>query len=121
MDRIIKNPEVSVAIFSEGGITKIRLLDDVRFEYQGREYTIPAGYVSDGMSTPRLLWPVISPCIDASTLLPSAQHDWLYDEHIGTRAEADAYYRRELIKKGMGALKALIVYCSLRLFGWMHW
>ncbi|HIE98682.1 MAG TPA: DUF1353 domain-containing protein, partial [Fuerstia sp.] len=46
---------------------------------QGVEFrvVVPAGFVSDGASIPRLFWAIIGPPIGSSHLLPAIVHDYL--------------------------------------------
>lgn len=84
-------------------------------------YVIEPGYVSDGMSVPEWLWMFISPKFNPVTLLPSLVHDWLYDNHVMTREEADNWYRSALIENGFPCWKTGIVYAAVRKFGESHW
>lgn len=100
---------------------RIVLDQPVVFELLGDTYTIPAGFVSDGMSIPRCFWGWLSPQLDFTTLLPSVIHDWLYSEHVCTREEADQWYRDALIDNGFSRGKACLIYAGLRCFGRSHW
>ena len=91
------------------------------FKFYGVKFTIPAGYRSDGMSTPKCFWGMLSPQYDPRTLIPSIAHDWLYDNHVCTREEADEWYREDLIANGFGAVKSYLVYYGVRLGGEKHW
>ena len=87
----------------------------------GRWYTIPAGYISDGASVPRIFWPMLSPNIDARTLRPSIIHDYEYEFGIGTRKGADANYRRRLEDNDFGYIKSTLTYYGVRIGGRCHW
>lgn len=84
-------------------------------------YIVETGYTSDGMSVPRCLWSVISPPYNPVTLFPSIAHDWLYDNHVMTRKEADIWYRDALILNGYPKWKARLVYRVVQRFGQSHW
>lgn len=45
-------------------------------EYLGTELKIPTGFIFDGASIPRLLWPLLSPT--GILLIPSLFHDYAY-------------------------------------------
>ena len=83
--------------------------------------TIPRGFQSDGMSVPRFFWRWIGPPVDGRTLAASVAHDWLYTSKVVSRAEADAWYRRQLIAAGYPATKAWAAWAGIRLFGGWHW
>ena len=100
---------------------KIVLVTPLKFTFKGVEYIIPAGWESDGMSVPRFFWRTLSPKINGKTLVPSLIHDFMYENHIGTRAEADAFYKANLIEKGFGKIKSWLVWCGVRIGGWSHY
>ena len=99
----------------------ITLLEDIWFDYQGRHIRIPAGYRSDGASVPRVFWPMLSADVDPVTMEPSVIHDFLYDQHIGTRLEADRYYLAQLILRGYPLWKCSLTYIGVRAGGISHW
>ena len=99
----------------------IVLVTPLKFTFKGVEYEIPAGYESDGMSVPRFFWRTLSPKINGKTLVPSVIHDYMYENHIGTRAEADEFYQQNLIEKGFGRIKSWLVWVGVRIGGWSHY
>lgn len=99
----------------------IRLVTPIKFEYKGVKYEIPAGYDSDGMSVPRMFWRVLSPKINAKTLISSIVHDWMYSEKICSRKETDEFYYENLVKNGFGKVKSYLVYIGVRIGGGSHW
>lgn len=101
------------------GCTQIRLLEPLSFEYNGVQYIIPRGFVSDGASVPRVLWRLLDPPITAATLIPSVKHDYTYriKPKIMTRTEADKLYYDDLRSNGYNWFKCQTVYAGLRLFG----
>lgn len=74
---------------------------------------VPAGFITDLNSIPRLYWSVSPPTDfpEAGTL-----HDWLYSVQFG-RAEADQVYAEALASLGMDTLRVKARYVALRLFG----
>ena len=99
----------------------IKTLEPLTFTAYGKTFTIPAGYLSNGFSCPRFLWPLISPAIDSRTLRSACIHDWLYENHVLTRAQADKYFRGRLIEDGFPRWKAELSYIGVRVFGGSHW
>jgi hypothetical protein len=74
---------------------------------------IPAGFMFNGNSVPRLSW-IISPPSD--WLEAGALHDYLY--HYGNDKElADKVYKEVLEALGMGKLRRNFRYFGLKLFG----
>ena len=108
-------------LFDKEQGTLIRTLEPIPFELDGKQYTVPAGFLSDGMSVPRLFWRLISPPINAATLVPSIKHDWLYKEHICPRIVADVLYAVELEASGFPRWKCVLVYIGVSIGGGRHW
>ena len=88
---------------------------------KGVQYVVPEGFISDGASVPRFFWRLLSPCIDPITLGPSIEHDWRYENHIGTRAECDADYKDRLIENGYPRWKAYLTLLGVRIGGKSHY
>ena len=99
----------------------IRLLEPIRISVKGREYVVPEGYESEGMSVPRALWSIISPAIDNRTLKSACGHDWLYECHVVSRKEADQWFRDSLIESRFPMWKAELSYIGVRVFGGSHY
>jgi len=84
--------------------------------------TVPAGFVTDGASIPRILWRVCGHPMSTRRLPAAVLHDWLYYSITDfTRAEADQAYRDGLITLGFPRWKAAVEYYALRLFGGSHY
>lgn len=112
--------KVEIYETSKNGKT-IELLEPIPFAIKGREYVVPQGYLSNGMSVPMALWSIISPAIDNMTLKSALGHDWLYENHVCTRKEADDWFLDSLIKDGFPRWKAWLSYLGVRVFGGKHY
>lgn len=88
-----------------------------------RNFTVPAGFQSDGASVPRFFWRLVFPPGDPCALRAAIVHDYLYRHHPGTwtRAEADTLFRDLLICDGTPAWRATLAYTAVRLFGRSSW
>ena len=75
---------------------------------------VPAGFVCDLNSMPRILW-ILSPPTDFPAA--GAIHDWGYRGNL-PRADADALYKEVLEALGAGPVRREARYYTLRLFGW---
>ena len=95
--------------------------DPIHFQIDGKVFTVPAGYTSQGFSVPRWMWWIITPTSDKRTLIPAGKHDWTYDNHVVSRSSADRYFRDDLIRHKFPIFLAYIVWLAVRLFGWTHW
>ena len=82
-------------------------------------YEIPVGYQTDGASVPQFLWSLLPPSGKHSRA--ALLHDWLYDNKIGTRKEADMLFLQEMLDSGVTKWKAYTMYYGVRLFAKGHW
>lgn len=98
------------------------LTDAFHAMVDGVPITVPAGFVTDGASIPRILWRVCGHPMSTKRLPAAVLHDWLYYSITDfTRAEADQAYRDGLINLGFPRWKATLEYYALRLFGGAHY
>jgi hypothetical protein len=74
---------------------------------------IPAGFLFDGNSVPRLTWSISPP---SDYLASACVHDYLY-RYFNDRKLADVVYRELLGAQGMGKAQRNLRYLMLRLFG----
>ncbi|MCV6625854.1 MAG: DUF1353 domain-containing protein [Cellvibrionaceae bacterium] len=79
------------------------------------EYTIPAGFESDGASVPRPFWPII-PRV-GKYLTASIVHDWMYVNAIGTKREADRLFKLNMQRAGVSRWRVWLMYLSVKTFG----
>lgn len=105
---------MKVDIIWDEETTQVVLLEPVEVD----RWTVPAGYVSDGGSIPRLLWSWCSP-LDGRYIKIFCLHDWMYVEGID-RALADRVMRDLLILAGMRKTQAYSIYYAVRVFGGSH-
>ncbi|EPB4370891.1 DUF1353 domain-containing protein [Citrobacter freundii] len=76
---------------------------------------VPAGYVTDLASVPRLLWSVFPP--HGRYAKAAIIHDWLYDNALRTKKEADKIFLDAMKVLKVPAWRRLMMYCAVRLFG----
>jgi hypothetical protein len=87
---------------------------------------IPAGFVWDGASVPRLLWTLSGIRPGGRMVGPSLVHDYLYRRRRPTncdytRKDADQLFRYLMLKAGLSKMKARRAYWAVRLFGRSSW
>ncbi|ELS8111650.1 DUF1353 domain-containing protein [Escherichia coli] len=76
---------------------------------------VPEGYVTDLASVPRILWSVFPPhgrYAEAAII-----HDWLYDNALRTKAEADRIFLDAMKVLGVPRWRRVLMYAAVRLFG----
>lgn len=101
----------------------ITLLEDHTETWNGRTFTVPAGFESDGVSTPRFLWSSISPKIHPATLRGGIDHDFVYREQPPgwTQKDADQMFYDIIREDGFSRVRAALAYAGLRCFGSKAW
>ena len=123
MNRLItrKAPDQLKTPWLSGSATRWQLIEPYHFE----GITVPAGYVFNGSSVPRLLWwlypPSYAPAWEASCV-----HDYCYSHHYPhiTKKEADRLLRRMMKAAGASWVSRQLFYRAVRLNvrggGWPH-
>ena len=101
----------------------ITTLEDHTETWNGRTFTIPAGFESDGVSTPRFLWTTISPAIHPQTIRGGVDHDFVYREQPSgwTRKDADRLFYDVIRADGFPLVRSKLAYAGLRMFGGKAW
>ncbi|EGM7790980.1 TPA: DUF1353 domain-containing protein [Escherichia coli] len=104
----------------------LEMLDDYRwrlvepFEFwltdnQDDVIYVPEGYVTDLASVPRLLWALFPP--HGRYAKAAIIHDWLYDNALRTKAEADRIFLDAMTVLGVSRWRRWLMYVAVRLFG----
>jgi len=98
-----------------------KLLEDLTFSFHGMEVTVPKGYLTDGASIPRFAWYFVGSPFEPRHMLGAIIHDWLYSQRIADQKVADAVFLQILKEQGKRPVPALVMWLTLRIFGWMWW
>ena len=124
-----------------------RLVEDFTYTWEknGNSYkiTVPAGFIFDGASVPRIAWTIsgIRPdgLIRAAALihdwiyhydglLPEGSHQYLDEDNIWKniygrwkRKDADRIFARIMREAGMSKFKRRAAYLAVRMFGGFRW
>ena len=86
----------------------------------GQTFTVPAGFVTDLASVPRL--PLVYLLAGGTANEASVVHDWLYSTHIVPRAVADAVLREASAVTGVPAWRRWLMWAGVRIGGGgKHW
>lgn len=105
------------------GRWKHRLIADLVFEYHGRTYVVPAGFVTDFASI-RVLHNVVLFVLFALVAgygnYAATLHDWLYSRGELTRKQCDRLFYRALRDEGIARWRAGLFYAGVRLGGWLY-
>lgn len=87
---------------------------------QGKRLLVNPGFLSDGASVPRVLWPVVGPKM-AWNFPAALAHDAMYASELVGRAQADREFRRLLTLCGVGWTQTQLYYHAVRVAGWIPW
>lgn len=85
--------------------------------------TIPAGFITDGASCPKILWSLCSP-MTGPQAEAAVMHDWFYSKDSGaglSRKQADRLFFDAMIENGTGRFKANLIYSGVRMGGSASW
>jgi hypothetical protein len=82
----------------------------------GTVYVVPAGTVTDGCSSPRILWPFVAPF--GFPFLSAVLHDFLYSGSGVPKARCDELFHEAMLSVGVTRLTAAVLYAAVRYFGW---
>jgi hypothetical protein len=99
------------------------VLFDIQYDVgqlgSGDRITVPAGFVIDGASVPRLLEWFFGRY--GRHLLAAIVHDWLYHAQTRSRAESDRIFHEYMIARGVPESAAWAMWAGVRAGGWWGW
>ena len=81
--------------------------------------TVPAGFITDFASVPRLFWRLFPPWGKYGKA--AVLHDYLYHKQRRSRREADAIFLEAMGVLGVPWLSREMMYAAVRAFGWAAW
>ena len=84
--------------------------------WNGELIIVPAGTVSDGASTPRILWRALPPF--GPYWRPALMHDHLYQSGDFVRSKCDRLFREAMLDCDVNRFKAWVIWLGVRLGGW---
>lgn len=76
---------------------------------------VPANYITDLTSVPRILWSVFPP--NGRYAKAAIVHDYLYSNALGNKAWADAVFLEAMTVLGVPKWRRTVMYWAVRLFG----
>ncbi|EHT5012411.1 DUF1353 domain-containing protein [Salmonella enterica] len=76
---------------------------------------VPAGFITDLATIPRIFWTLLPP--DGKYAKAAIIHDYLYDNALRTKREADLIFLDGMTVLGVPRWKRMIMYYAVRLFG----
>jgi hypothetical protein len=93
---------------------------------RGAGIVVPAGFVTDFASVPRVFWRAIGPPTGfgpgAAYGKPGVIHDFLYRYPSGrTRQQCDQVFLEAMTDMGVSPLRRMAMWLAVRLGGWSPW
>ncbi|EDQ9400003.1 DUF1353 domain-containing protein [Salmonella enterica] len=76
---------------------------------------VPAGFITDLATVPRIFWTVLPP--DGKYVKAAIIHDYLYDNALRTKFEADRIFLDGMTVLGVPKWKRTVMYWAVRMFG----
>ena len=80
---------------------------------------VPAGFITDFASVPRMFWPIISP-IDTHANA-AVIHDWMYQTYYAPKARCEWIFDEALGVLDVPEWKRFCMVKSVIIFGWPTW
>ncbi|ECB2272091.1 DUF1353 domain-containing protein, partial [Salmonella enterica subsp. enterica serovar Newport] len=77
--------------------------------------SVPAGFITDLASVPRIFWTFMPP--DGKYAKAAIIHDYLYDNALRTKKEADRIFLDGMTVLGVPKWKRIVMYLAVRIFG----
>lgn len=77
--------------------------------------SVPAGFITDLATIPRIFWTLLPP--DGKYAKAAIIHNYLYDNALRTKKEADLIFLDGMTVLGVPKWKRTIMYYAVRLFG----
>lgn len=100
--------------FSENG-NEATLIEEFTYGFEGVEYVVPVGFVTDFASVPRFAQSIV-PRIGTYTKA-TVMHDYWYKNAVKTKEWADKEFLNAMLLLGTPKWQAYLMYFAVRLFG----
>lgn len=82
---------------------------------------VPAGFVCDGCSIPKVFWSIIGSPLIGKYVKAAVLHDWLYYKKTYSRKISDLIFLKCMQILGVSWFKRSIIYHAVRSFGQIAW
>ncbi len=97
------------------------LVESFTFTIDGEELEVPVGFQTDGASIPAFLWGYIGHPFMPKVIKAAIAHDYLYSLGTYKRKTVDKVLLNLLLDNNVNTIKAHLIYCGVRCFGWMFY
>lgn len=113
--------ELETIILDSG---KVQLLQDLIYRSpENREWRVPAGFICDLASVPKIVPGIIRIWFGdkLQTAKAATLHDWFYSRGALTRSEADHFFWEALIAENGDRIGAWLMWAGVRCGGFLAW
>ena len=87
--------------------------------HDGREYSVPPGFITNFASIPRAFWSVLPPW--DRHMKAAVFHDYLYRKAPLPRKKIDDIFYKQMKHLGVSWWRRNVIYRAVRLFGAKHY
>jgi len=91
------------------------LAEDLVYEGNQDTFVIPAGFITDFASVPRILWNLFPPY--GKYTKAAVVHDYHYINQGISREDADGIFRRMMRELGVGYVRRYLMWAAVRIGG----
>ncbi len=99
----------------------LQLVEPYMYEEFGVHLDIPAGFIWDGASIPRMLWMSTGSNYDPDFTLPGLVHDYMYHSGTYSKKLADQIFLNELKRENVSFYTRYKMYYAVKFFGGQAW
>jgi len=96
-----------------------KLYRELKYQTFADVITVPAGFITDFASVPRLFWSILPP--DGRYTGSAIIHDFLYAVQDRSRKEADSIFLEAMKALGVPWWKRRTMWLAVRFGGWIPW
>lgn len=103
---------------SDPGHTEFKLLADYGYtDAEGKEWTVPAGYIVNGASIPRAVWASVGGPWSGKYRNASVVHDYLTAERFSSSKIVHRLFYDGMIESGVSKARAKLMYAAVVIGG----
>ena len=96
-----------------------RVYGELEFDNDGELITVPAGFITDFASVPRIFWTIFPP--DGKYTAAAILHDFLYSIQDRSRKEVDRIFLIAMKSLKVPTWQRVTMYSAVRMLGWLSW
>lgn len=87
----------------------------------GEIILVPAGFITDGASIPKIFWSIIGSPFTGKYKKPALIHDYLYAIHLTSRKRVDSIFIEGMKYLGVSRIKRVLMWFAVKVGGAFVW